>query len=60
MKKYRVFIDIMDSDGNVIQVDDRYIEATSAQEAHNIADSEYIERYETYYVWEVLESDDNI
>lgn len=59
MKTYQVLIDIMNEEGDVVDVLSEEIQAMHAEEAHNIMDERMNlnQKYEYFYVWEVLEED---
>ena len=59
MKTYQVLIDIMNEEGDVVDVLSEEIQAMHAEEAHNIMDERMNlnQEYEYFYVWEVLEED---
>lgn len=60
MKTYQVLIDIMNEEGDVVDVLSEEIQAIQAEEAHNIMDERMNlnQEYEYFYVWEVLEEDE--
>ena len=60
MKTYQVLIDIMNEEGDVVDVLSEEIQAIQAEEAHNIMDERMNlnQEYEYFYVWEGLEEDE--
>ena len=60
MKTYQILIDIMNEEGDVVDVLSEEIQAVQAEEAHNIMDERMNlnREYEYFYVWEVLEEDE--
>ena len=60
MKTYQVLIDIMNEEGDVVDVLSEEIQAIHAEEAYNIMDERMNlnREYEYFYVWEVLEEDE--
>ena len=60
MKTYQVLIDIMNEEGDVIDVLSEEIQAIQAEEAYNIMEERMNlnQEYKYFYVWEVLEEDE--
>ena len=60
MKTYQVLIDIMNEEGDVVDVLSEEIQTIHAEEAYNIMDERMNlnREYEYFYVWEVLEEDE--
>ena len=60
MKTYQVLIDIMNEEGDVVDVLSEEIQAIQAKEAYNIMEERMNlnQEYKYFYVWEVLEEDE--
>ena len=55
MKTYQVLVDIMNEEGDIVDVLSEEIQAIHAEEAHNIMDKRMNlnREYKYFYVWEV-------
>lgn len=60
MKTYDYFVDIMDTQGEVIRIHTGTIDAKDAQQANRLAEKEFELKNplpNDYYIWEITEED---